>query len=857
MMRTKENVEIRLEDYKAPLFTTKAIDLCFQIFENQTLVKSTQMIHRLNDSGQVLELFGKDLELKSILLNSQTPQYELTQDSLKIQITQESNVLEIETVIFPQKNTALEGLYQSGDIFCTQCEPEGFRRMTFFQDRPDVMAKFKTRIEADLIRFPVLLSNGNLIDSGSLPGNRHFVVWEDPFLKPSYLFALVAGKLGRIEDYFVTMSGKKVKLEIYCDPGNEHLCHHAMESLKKSMKWDEDKFGREYDLDIYMIVSVDSFNMGAMENKGLNIFNSAYTLVDQNSATDLDYFRVESVIGHEYFHNWTGNRITCRDWFQLTLKEGLTVYRDQEFSSDMVGDRTVCRIEQVNALKTAQFSEDAGPTAHPIKPKTYVEMNNFYTATVYEKGAEVIRMVETLLGKEGFRKGMDRYFKKHDGQAVTTEDFIESMSEANGHYDFEQFKLWYDRKGTPVLNIKGEQRLEGFYLTIKQENPNYINGPALVIPLKLGFLNQSGQTLQVHHQAYHNGLLVLKNWEETFVFNDIKERPILSLNREFRAPVIIHYEHTLEDLFQLMISDTDDFNRYEASRMLIKSAIDDLMYGNKVSETFYQAYEKVILDQKLDHWVKSLCLEITPVMTLKNQYEKIDFQKLSFARDTLQKSIAERFYGLLEKLYLSVSDKNVFSVDARNMGMRNLKNEILKLVAPYGHEDLAMSQFRQANNMTDRLGSLESLMSTPYRQQALDEFEKLSKGQLLVFQKWIKVQSCWDNEKVFELMDKIVAHPRYDKKIPNNFYALVSHFSRGNLAQFHHPSGRGYRFVIDQLINIDPINPSLSSRVLKQFSDMSRLNEKQANLMKYHLERMNKIESLSKNAREILNQVLK
>ena len=567
-MKTETPKVIKLNEYEKPNFMVLSIDLVIHLDNTQTLVQSKMKIKSNQDKGvSPLVLNGEELTLKSVTLNGKklsATEYVIANDLLTIVDAPNEFTLEIENSINPEANKTLDGLYKSGTIFCTQNEPEGFRRITYYIDRPDNMAKFTTKIIADKKLYPVLLSNGNPTARGDLEGGKHFVTWEDPFKKPSYLYALVAGDLGSIKDTYKTTSGRVVALEIYCDKGNEDKCYHAMESLKKSMKWDEDRFGLEYDLDIYMIVAVDAFNMGAMENKGLNIFNSAYVLANPKSATDGNFYGIESVIGHEYFHNWTGNRVTCRDWFQLTLKEGLTVFRDQEFSADL-NSRNVERIQSVLGLRSHQFAEDAGPTSHPIKPESYMEINNFYTSTIYEKGAEVIRMIQTLLGVDGFRKGMDKYFELFDGQAVRTEDFIFAMSEANNKFDFTQFKNWYNQNGTPMVNAttQYDSAKKQFKLTLTQTLPKntIANAQPFHIPFKVGLVGSNGSDLV-------NKTLELKKESEEFIFDNINERPIASLNRDFSAPIKLGSDLSFNDQIFLMAHDSDSFNRFEATQVV-------------------------------------------------------------------------------------------------------------------------------------------------------------------------------------------------------------------------------------------------------------------------------------------------
>ncbi len=638
-MKTELPTVIKLNEYKTPNYQVQTIDLTVTLHNTETHVYSKMKILRSEHNVvSPLVLNGEELLLKSIIINGKklnATDYTLESDLLKIHDVPADFTLEIENTINPEANKTLDGLYKSGSIFCTQNEPEGFRRITYYIDRPDNMAKFTTKIIADKLLYPVLLSNGNPIARGELDNGQHFVTWEDPFKKPSYLYALVAGDLGSIKDTYKTSSGRTIALEIYCDKGNENKCHFAMESLKKSMKWDEDRFGLEYDLDIYMIVAVDAFNMGAMENKGLNIFNSAYVLADQKSATDSNFYGIESVIGHEYFHNWTGNRVTCRDWFQLTLKEGLTVFRDQEFSADM-NSRNVERIQSVLGLRAAQFAEDAGPTSHPIKPETYMEINNFYTSTIYEKGAEVIRMIQTLLGVDGFRKGMDKYFELFDGQAVRTEDFIHAMSVANNHFDFTQFKNWYKQNGTPLLHAttKFDSDKKQFTLNLKQSLPANAKAEALPyhMPIRVGLIGADGSDLV-------NKVLELKEFSQDFIFDNIATKPIASINRDFSAPVKLSSDLSFDDQIFLMANDSDAFNRFEAAQVVSLKILLGLVESARKNETltldpkYIAAFGKILNDNSIDEAFKALSMTLPAEGIIHQEQEVIYYPETLIARE--------------------------------------------------------------------------------------------------------------------------------------------------------------------------------------------------------------------------------
>lgn len=865
---------IYLKDYQKPKFLVETIDLTFHLHDTKTEVRNVMKLkHNQDDnfSDKTLVLNGEELVLKSVSLNgsllTEGKEFEVKGDELHIFNVPAQIDLEIVNEMNPQENKTLDGLYKSGTIFCTQNEPEGFRRITYYIDRPDNMAVFKTKIIADKKVYPVLLSNGNLVEKGDLANGEHYVVWHDPFKKPAYLYALVAGDLGVITDTFITMSGRKIALEIYCDKGNESKCFHAMESLKKSMKWDEERFGREYDLDIYMIVAVDAFNMGAMENKGLNIFNSAYVLADEKSATDQNFYGIESVIGHEYFHNWTGNRITCRDWFQLTLKEGLTVYRDQEFSADL-NSRSVERITSVKRLRQMQFAEDAGPTSHPIKPSMYIEINNFYTATVYEKGAEVIRMYETLLGRDGFRKGMDKYFELFDGQAVRTEDFLYAMSVANNNYDFGQFARWYHQAGTPKVVVKTSYNsaLKTFEIYLEQHPFEGAKTEKLPfhIPLKFALLDSRGEDMKLSHD-----LIELKDKSMTVTFSDITEKPILSINRGFTAPVKLVTDHTESDLLFLMGHDSDSFNRYEALQMVLfgvlNQAIHHFEQGKKaeLSTDFKVSFLKLLKDEKIDDAFKALCLEIPGVDLLFQEQDKLKIEAtdkaVSWLKETLAQEFSTEFKALYDKMVANTSGE--FKIDALSMGKRDLKDKALSFIAVNAkqlqNEEVLFAQFEKSTNMTDKLSALKHLVHNGLKRkdEALEKFYKEFKDDKLVMQKWMGVQASDPSDAAFEVVKKLETDPVYDKTIPNFVRALFSTFGM-NKIQFHHKSGRGYKLIGEKIREYDVMNPQVASRLASLFKDFKKLDHSRFDLMKAELERTLNHPGLSKNVYEIISKTL-
>lgn len=881
-MKTTTPAPIYLRDYKRPEFHISDIYLTFELDDSATQVRSEMVIEAQNDCTDLF-LDGEELKFKAAWIDGKKcsdEQIELSAEGILIRHVPRRFTLVIENEINPEANKALDGLYKSGEIFCTQCEPEGFRRITYYLDRPDIMAKFKTKIIADQKKYPFLLSNGNPIEKGKLADGRHWVCWEDPFLKPCYLFALVAGDFALVEDHFKTRSGRQVLLQIFVDKGNEDKCTHAMESLKNSMKWDEDRFGLEYDLDIYMIVAVDSFNMGAMENKGLNIFNSTYVLAKAETATDDDFMGIESVIGHEYFHNWTGNRVTCRDWFQLTLKEGLTVFRDQEFSADM-NSATTERIVSVNHLKELQFAEDAGPTSHPIKPDSYIEINNFYTMTIYEKGAEVIRMIHTLLGEEKFRAGMDLYFELYDGQAVTTEDFIHAMSKASGE-DLEQFKRWYSQAGTPCVTVdqqynQDEKRLT---LTLTQKTPatpGQANKLPFYMPIRIGLLDQNGQDMPLicshrnDQKHLQRGLLVLKDEQEIFTFDEIEQRPILSFNRNFSAPIYVKGLNNIGDELFLMAHDNDPFNRFESAQKLavgeilkLMASFKDAAFSDQVIEnydhqSYLDAYQKLLLDSELDGSVKAESLTMPSVKMLQLELEVLNHQSIFKAREALKRILASRFEADFLELYRQHHNPK-YSMDAKSMSNRALKNTALSFLMSLGKEEyhqLCFDQFCHASNMTDEQCALSLLSHYPnsFQKKAQKSFYDKWKHETLVMQKWLMAQASSPLDETFDRIQELEKDAVFDLNIPNLVRSLVGSFAR-NSVQFHHPSGRGYRYLADKVLILDKLNPQVSSALCGAFRDYKKLEDHQRELMRVELERIAKVDDLSKNAYEIINKIL-
>lgn len=857
---------IYLKDYKPNHYTVETINLEVDIFDEYTYVTSTlkMSVNPQSKLATPVTLVGENMSLEWVKLNGRqlsSTEFTVTDSELSFATTETSFEVMTKVKIDPANNKALEGFYKSGDQFCTQCEPEGFRKITYFLDRPDVMAKYKTKMIADKFKFPFLLSNGNRIGSGDLAGNRHWVEWEDPFKKPSYLFAMVAGDFDVARDTFKTMSGRTIDLEIYVDKGNLFKTPHAMESLKKSMKWDEDTFGLEYDLDIYMIVAVDSFNMGAMENKGLNIFNSTYTLADEKTATDTDFQGIESVIGHEYFHNWTGNRVTCRDWFQLTLKEGLTVFRDQEFSSDMLS-RAVKRIEDVRRLKEFQFSEDAGPLAHPIKPWKFVEINNFYTATVYEKGAEVIRMIQTLIGKQNFRKGMDEYFAKNDGTAATTEDFVRAMEVASGR-DLTQFKNWYSRAGTPTLKINSKNENGKITLNIEQVYPKTSweveDSNVLHMPFIIGLVTDKGQ---VEHK------LELTKLSETFTF-DAAAGTILSLNRGFSAPVVVNYEYALNDLLTLMSKDEDSYNRYEATQKVYETIFNaeyDYFVKNNTLKTdldtsFTTAMMNILKDQSIDLSFKSYLLELPSISHLSSLRTHPDYESLAKVLSNLGAKMGEAFYDWFKATYLELSTATKFELTPKAYGQRALRNQCLNYLVRTKKEDALKAldaHYEKATNMTEEIFALNQYikLGAGVDHPQVQKFYKKWGHDSLVMIKWFSGLAANSKpEVVINTLKKLEVDPLFKNEVPNYLRALYVQFGRTNLVGFHQADGSGYEFLGERLSKVDKFNPQTASRIATAFAIMNKLDSKRQGLMKNVLLKVQSA-GVSKDLGEVISKYL-
>ena len=815
-MREPQPRAIHLKDYALPAFRVDSIDLDVDIRADHALVGAKLQIRR-NAAGPLV-LDGDELELVSVSLDGkplEKKDFSLTADKLSIPDVPDAFVLETLTRIVPQKNTKLEGLYATKHGFVTQCEAEGFRRITWFIDRPDVMARYTTTVRAN---YPVLLSNGNLVASG--PGWARF---EDPFPKPSYLFALVAADLEVL---------REGNLSIYVEPGKLDQAGWAMDCLKRAIAWDEQRFGLKLDLDEYKIVAVGDFNSGAMENKGLNIFNTRYVLARADTATDIDYLNIDRVVAHEYFHNWTGNRVTCRDWFQLSLKEGLTVFRDQEYGADTYS-RAVSRIQEVRSLRANQFPEDAGPMKHPVRPQSYMEIRNFYTMTVYEKGAEVVRMQHTLLGEEKFQAGMRLYFERHDGQAVTCDDFVQAMQDASG-VDLAQFRRWYDVAGTPVLNCSGEYKDNAFVLTVKQSmNP----------PFHVPFAVKVGQ---------HEQILSLRKSEERFTF-PVKEKPVPSLLRGFSAPVILDYPYTEDDLLHLMARDDDAFNRWEAGQRLAASIILDKQ--GQPTPAFIAAARTLLHDADPAFAAEALML---PAETfLAEQMALVDPDRLHESRNALRRALAAALKEEFSSAYARLESKTAYSPDARSMGRRALRNLCLGYLGELGLSGLAYAQFKRADNMTDSMAALGVLanLDCPEREPALAAFYEKWKDEPLVVDKWLAVQAGSRLPGTLERVKELLRHPAFDLRVPNRVYALIRTFA-ANHVRFHAASGEGYSFLADQIIALNALNPQVAARMARAFDRWRRFDETRKSLAKAQLERIRETEKLSRDVAEIAGKAL-
>ncbi|MFT5114574.1 MAG: aminopeptidase N [Parasphingorhabdus sp.] len=876
MSEVNRHETIRLADYRQPDFKIPTVTLEVELHPTRTLVTSHIDVRRHTGAADLI-LDGDNLKLIEVRVDNQAlseNQYVVTESQLTILHSPDTFRLTTITEINPEANTELNGLYRSSGNFCTQCEPEGFRRITWFIDRPDVLSSFTVTIRADKKDCPILLSNGDCIERSELDDGRHQTTWHDPWPKPSYLFALVAGDLGCLEDHFTTCSGRKVTLQIYAEHHNMDQCDHAMESLINSMLWDEKVYGREYDLDTFMIVVVDDFNMGAMENKGLNIFNSKYVLARPETATDSDFDGIESVIGHEYFHNWSGNRVTCRDWFQLSLKEGFTVFRDQEFSADM-GSRGVKRIEDVNVLRAAQFPEDAGPMAHAVRPESYLEINNFYTVTIYNKGAEVVRMLHQLEGEEGFRRGCDVYFDRHDGQAVTTDDFVAAHEAANNR-DFGHFKLWYKQAGTPEVSVTMDYDLESRNCTISmQQNcpdtPDQSNKNPFHIPIRTALFSNAGTPLKSrmpeHTDSVHEHVLELTESNQQFVLQDVDEQPVLSMLRGFSAPIKLDPGLTDQQLGILMAHDDDPFNRWDSGQRLALSQMVNGINAMAVND------EPVFSNEFIAAWGTLLNSDITDgafqayALGLPGQSivaeASTPINPLAIARVTteLYARLAGEFATDIQRKYRQLLPTEPYQIDHQQKGTRALKNRLLFLLGAgnvEGYEELCQQQYRSADNMTDRLAAISVLshFGANLATELLKDFYQSWQQHSLVVDKWLRLQAASPVLGNLSFIRQLQKHEAYNETNPNKVRALIGAFSHANPVQFHKIDGSGYAFLRDQVLELDKRNPQIAARLIGALQQWRRYAEPWRSNMRRELQAIDQHSDLSKDVAEIVGRCL-
>ncbi len=875
---------VYLKDYQVPDFLFDQVELNFDLGEKETVVRSHIQVRRNPEAkgrATSLVLNGEELALDSVSINKMpldSSAYKVSETSLTLFQVPDLFALEIQVRIKPQENKALSGLYRSGPHFSTQCESQGFRRITYFLDRPDVMSRFSTTINADAARYPILLSNGNPVGSGKTNDGRHWVRWEDPFKKPGYLFALVAGDFDLLEDQFKTLSGRTVALRIYVEKGYGGQSHHAMQAVKKAMKWDEENYGREYDLDIYMLVGMSDFNMGAMENKGLNIFNTKALLVSPETATDDDHIYVESVIAHEYFHNWTGNRITCRDWFQLSIKEGLTIFRDQSFTEDTTA-KTVARIRDVIALRTRQFPEDAGPLAHPVRPESYERIDNFYTSTVYNKGAEVARMLRIILGPEPFRRAMDLYFMRYDGQAVTIEEFVKVMEALSG-LDLTQFRLWYSQAGTPVLEVSDEYdgKQKTYTLNFKQScppTPGQSHKKPMFIPVKIGLLDQAGKALPLvlngasGSEPLQETVLHITKPTETVVFKNIAvSSPIPSLLRGFSAPVKMNFDYSDEALAILFKHDTDQFNRWEAGQKYAERSLLRLIqdYQHKkplrLSDEFIALWESVLKKLPEDKFLLSQMLTLPSERYLAELLSVIDVEAIHAAREFMALEAAKKLKDLWLRIYQDLHDPQTpYVYDVQEVGKRQLKNLCLYYLMLLPEQStLGMAQFKDAltKNMTDTFGALRCLsnLPSPLRAMALDQFYSAWRQQPLIVDKWLAVQAGSKLETTLTEIKKLIAHEAFDFKNPNKVYSLIGTFAQQNMYRFHEPRGEGYAFLTDCVLQLNEFNPIVAARMVKPLVEWRRFDPERQRLMREYLETILRQKKLSGDVQELVTKSL-
>ncbi|MGU9956220.1 MAG: aminopeptidase N [Arenicellales bacterium WSBS_2016_MAG_OTU3] len=859
-----------LRDYKAPGFLIDHLELRFDLDARDTMVTSRFTLNRIGSGSEAIVLHGNQLELVSLALNEKPlddSEYEIIDGSLHIKNAPRQCALAIKTRVNPADNTSLMGLYLSGGNFCTQCEPEGFRKITFFPDRPDVLTTYTVTIIGDKTRYPEMLSNGNLIAQGDWEDGKHFTKWHDPWPKPSYLFALVAGKLAHIKDSFKTMGGRDVELYIFTEPHNIDKCDHAMESIKKSMLWDEQVYGREYDLERFMIVAVDDFNMGAMENKGLNVFNSKYVLAKPETATDADYEHIEGVIGHEYFHNWSGNRVTCRDWFQLSLKEGFTVFRDQEFSADMTS-RGVKRIEEVKILREHQFREDSGPMAHPVRPESYEEINNFYTVTIYNKGAEVVRMLHTLAGHERFIKGTTLYFDRHDGQAVTTEEFVKAIEDANG-LDLTQFRRWYEQAGTPEIQIHKDFDKAAGKLTLTfaqhcQPTPDQPLKKPFHIPLHIALLHAGGE-------AASKTLIELTEKQQTFVFEGLKTEPVLSMLRDFSAPVKLNFDsmggQSDDELAFLMAHDNDAYNRWDAGqRLMLKHLlkhIHSIQHGFPIAlETSFKDAFEILLSANIDDKAfHALAISLPTENAISQELKIIQPDVVHQARAGMKVLLATGLKQVFQNKYEANSTNQRYQYSSEEAGRRRLRNQCLDYLASVNNTaawQLAQEQYNKSDNMTEQLAALMAIANSnsPQRNTVLDDFYTKWKKESLVLDKWLSIQAMSSLPDRLTAVKKLLNHAAFTIKNPNKVRALVGAFCHYNANQFHAANGEGYAFLRERVLTLDKLNPQGAAHLVSALNHWRRYDEKRQTLMQNELETIQSAEGLSKDVSEIVAKAL-
>lgn len=865
-MKTDTPQTVYLKDYTPPAYLIDSVELDFDIRADGTTVSSTLAVRRNPAAAtSTLVLDGEELETLSVSVDGQPAKYTETPGSLSLTDLPAAFTLRTVVRIQPDRNTRLSGLYRSTDGYFTQCEAQGFRHITWFLDRPDVMARYTVTLHADQAIYPVLLANGNPVAAGAEADGRHWATWEDPFKKPAYLFAVVAGKLDVLRDSFRTVSGRDVQLAIYVEPGKLDQCPHAMDALKKSMRWDEERFGLECDLDHYMIVAVGDFNMGAMENKGLNIFNTKYVLARSDVATDVDFENIDRVVAHEYFHNWTGNRVTCRDWFQLSLKEGLTVFRDQEFGADL-HNRQTARIREVRGLRAAQFPEDAGPMAHPIRPASFVEINNFYTATVYEKGAEVIRMIQTLIGRDAFRAGMDEYFRRHDGQAVTCEDFVAAMAAASG-FDFAQFMRWYNQPGTPHVAAKGHYAADSrtYTLTCTQSNPSASDVAPYLIPIRVALFAADGRQLPDSERT-----LLLTAGTQAFVFNNVDAEPVPSLLRDFSAPVYLDFAYTPEQLTLLLAHESDPFNAWEAGQRLASTLILDaaraIAAGQSPSwpDSFAAAARRLLQTQaQRGAAFVAEALTLPGEGTLAEMMEEVDPDALHAARNALRRHLAEELEGEFSGLYAALAVSEAYAPTASQAGRRALRNVCLGYLMELDTDAarrMALRQFETADNMTDQFAALSALAnvnadSCPQREQALADFYQRWQHEALVVDKWLAVQSTSRRPDTLATVKALTSHPAFDGGNPNKIYALIRAFG-ANLVRFNAADGSGYAFMAERILDLHDRNPQVASRLARCFDRWKKYDSARQSHARAALERIRDHQGLSRDVLEVVTRSL-